>query len=748
MNPIIGESCMTKELFFEELEFLSNQEMLLKEIITDLKKVPRETKIDLLTISQSIEHLKEEIKVGKADDLPALYYQLEQQYNLAQKFSKPIDIPDLSAPYFAHMKLKSKDKIRDIFLGHCAFIPANKEYRIVDWRNAPIAQVYYNFTEGEEFEIDLPNVTLEGIVLEKNILTIQRGKLVRIDRFGKSYYCKEVGWSRLTERRAKLSGGEGKAFRELKLGVGLTDYESPDVISLLDKDQFKILNNDQLKSVILMGGAGSGKTTVALHRMAKLCYKNNYRQNSVIVMVPQRGLVRLSRNILSSIGLPRVKVTTSSNWFKNQACRLMKGLPHKITDCTPFSVSFLKRHNNVEILLETWVKRKNEEILNFLKKKIGYKIEELWNTFKKVPLVPKLRILKDHKDLTSVESIIVDDFIKELNNYNTIREEIFKDEKLLSSMLFKDQITLKNIKDTVRHTITQFKEEMGDKEFRNDTLDGMNVDYSTSSEIIGTVDEDDYAFLLLVARYLNGDITTDKGYVRKYNHIVLDEAQELSSVDLKVLSSIRLTEKSSYTVAGDSSQRIDETVHFTGWKNVWKKLEVDEGEIKELMISYRSSQEIMDFAYDVLGPLAPPTTPTCTKKGYPVLKTLVPYDAHIMITLNEALEELLVREPKASIALILNKQENALSYYNSFKNLVKIRLVENSEFTFKPGIDVTTVDQIKGLEFDYVIIPDADINNYPVHDIQRRRMHLASTRAIHQLWVLASKSYTSIMPIT
>ena len=70
-------------------------------------------------------------------------------------------------------------------------------------------------------------------------------------------------------------------------------------------------------------------------------------------------------------------------------------------------------------------------------------------------------------------------------------------------------------------------------------------------------------------------------------------------------------------------------------------------------------------------------------------------------------------------------------------DLPEARLVLHGEFTFEPGIDVTDVDSVKGLEFDYVVVPDATAAAYPLADEARRRLHVAVTRASHQLWIVA-----------
>jgi ATP-dependent DNA helicase UvrD/PcrA len=60
------------------------------------------------------------------------------------------------------------------------------------------------------------------------------------------------------------------------------------------------------------------------------------------------------------------------------------------------------------------------------------------------------------------------------------------------------------------------------------------------------------------------------------------------------------------------------------------------------------------------------------------------------------------------------------------------------DFSFEPGVDVTDVESIKGLEFDYVILPDATARAWPQTDEARRKLHVAITRASHQLWVISS----------
>ena len=684
---------MIKIFDSEDISFLERQEKFLKDIISSIMKTPKTFSVDLAQIEQTISFLKDEMKSAKEEDMPALFQQLEQQYSIAQKFSKPVELPDTSAPYFAHMRLLENGRERDIFLGHVSFIPRDSNFKIVDWRSAPISQVYYNFREGEDFELDLPTRVIEGIVKEKNILTIRNGNLVRVDKGKKSFIRTEDCWEILDKSISCLEGGQGKAVREIALGTGMTNYEVPDVMSLLDKKQFSLLSKDDQSSLLVIGGAGSGKTTVALHRLAGLCYRKKYAPSSMLSIVPHRGLVRLSRNLLSNIGLNRVKVTTGKDWFKNQAWNIISDLPKKVCEFTPPGVSLLKRHRSILDILDIYVQRKEETILRQFNEKGCSEISKKFLEMKTVPLVPRLETIRDLSDLSPTEKIMVGDFLKEVENFNSAREDIFKDVKLLLQMieLSGGRITSRNVEETIRHTAYQFKAREYDSDYKDRTLDGRSMDYGTPDELRGTIDYEDFPILLHLIGLLRGDISTRKGSGRKYNHVVLDEAQELAPIDLSVFGKCLLNKEGSFTVSGDSAQQIDETASFTGWKDVFKYLGEDDMEAHELNISYRSPQSVVEFAYKILGPIAPAHPPRGNSEGKPVIRTISQHRAHASMMINEALDDLFGREPNASVAVICNKFETAREFYMELKNLPHVRHVEDGDFSFRPGIDVTTV---------------------------------------------------------
>ena len=105
--------------------------------------------------------------------------------------------------------------------------------------------------------------------------------------------------------------------------------------------------------------------------------------------------------------------------------------------------------------------------------------------------------------------------------------------------------------------------------------------------------------------------------------------------------------------------------------------------------------------------------------------------------LADALKELAHKEPLASVALLTPSHDLSALYYRGLMNseVPRLRRVDNQNFTFAPGIEVTEIEQVKGLEFDYVIVVEVSASNFPDTPMARRLLHVAATRAVHQLWL-------------
>jgi DNA helicase IV len=189
------------------------------------------------------------------------------------------------------------------------------------------------------------------------------------------------------------------------------------------------------------------------------------------------------------------------------------------------------------------------------------------------------------------------------------------------------------------------------------------------------------------------------------------------------------------TVAGDEMQQTFSS--YAGWPEALAALGAERAGTVRLETTYRCPRPVAEVAHAILGPLAPAAPPRAGKDGAPVARFDFPTEAHAHLFLAGAIRDLVEREPRASVAVVAHAPEVARSIHRLLEDLPEARLALDGRFTFRPGVDLTDVASVKGLEFDYVVVPDATARAYPDDADARRRLHVAVTRAAHQLWIAA-----------
>jgi DNA helicase-2/ATP-dependent DNA helicase PcrA len=286
-------------------------------------------------------------------------------------------------------------------------------------------------------------------------------------------------------------------------------------------------------------------------------------------------------------------------------------------------------------------------------------------------------------------------------------------------------------------------EDEGSAERENQGIDGRGVDEHAY------LDREDDTLLLRLAQRLLGTLKRP-GKAKEplvYEHVLVDEAQDLSPVELSTVIDT-VSKAQSVTLAGDVSQRLLLDNGFSNWRTVLAELGLSHVEVEPLRLSYRSTQEIIEFARSVLGPLAPQEEGTATRSGAPVELFAFGHSGEAAGFLGENLRELMQTEPRASVAVIARYPEQADIYFEALTKaeVPYLRRIIDQDFPFKPGIDVTDVRQVKGLEFDYVVLVEVGDAAYPAEDEARHLLHIGATRAAHQLWVLTSGRVSPLLP--
>jgi DNA helicase-2/ATP-dependent DNA helicase PcrA len=155
----------------------------------------------------------------------------------------------------------------------------------------------------------------------------------------------------------------------------------------------------------------------------------------------------------------------------------------------------------------------------------------------------------------------------------------------------------------------------------------------------------------------------------------------------------------------------------------------------------------MELARYVLGPLAA-QQPSLPRSGASVEIHRFTDPGQAVDFLGAALRDLTLRESRANVALIARYYTQAILYYEGLRKaeVPRLNLVLSEDFSFEPGCEVTEVRQVKGLEFDYVILLDVNADSYPDTEESRRLLHLGATRAAHQLWLICTGTPSPLLP--
>lgn len=171
-----------------------------------------------------------------------------------------------------------------------------------------------------------------------------------------------------------------------------------------------------------------------------------------------------------------------------------------------------------------------------------------------------------------------------------------------------------------------------------------------------------------------------------------------------------------------------------------------------LPVSYRCPTDVARIARSLIGGVAAPAPPTVESAERPLGPAQAPFvqflnECHLCTWLIGELERLVSQDRSASIAVICRGPQTARRLHQALHHKNLGRLVLDGDFLFRSGINVTHLDQVKGLEFDHVIVPDASPNIYPDSAEARRALYVAVTRARHQVVLGAVAGQTPLLSL-
>lgn len=761
--------------------------------------------------------LRDQIASARLEDVPPLVQEMERVQLLAQRL-REVKEPEIDArsPYFGRLVLEENGRQREVLIGRGTHLDSRSGIRIVDWRNAPVSRLFYSHEEGDDYDEVFGGREVSGKVRVRRSLSIVDGELKRIvSPHGTFARSRNGDWRRLATSSTRLAGGAGTAsradqvHRPGKLGTaseGGEDKQLKEITPLIDRRQFELITRPDSGLVVIQGGAGSGKTTIGLHRLAYLAYQDprRFRADRMLVIVFNAALCRYISGVLPALGVNGVSIRTYEDWARRLRQSQFPELPSKASDETPSVVTRVKKHPAMLKAIEQKVERITDAAEQTVYQALsrdperGPALAALFRSSANSPLAHRLHSLSarvrepELRDLSTDARVALERAIRiglaaardvvgawadlltdrraiqqvfqqsapgvfrdaelvrvhawcvaRVSEILEAREELAEDEERRSSDESGSSGQPQKGPEKRRRKSSEREDEPREREAGLEGVDGLSIRDRAALDL-----EDD-AILLRLSQRLRGPLL--RGTAGKealvYEHVLIDEAQDMSPVELAVvLDTVRRSE--SVTLAGDVQQRLSLDNGFSDWPTVLGELGLSHVEVEPLKLSYRSSHQIIEFARAVLGPLKSADAPQATRAGAPVELFEFAHTGDAVAFLAEALRELLGSEPNASVAVVARYPEQADAYYDGLSRgeVPRLRRIADQDFPFKPGVDVTDIRQVKGLEFDYVVLVEANQGSYPSDDESRYLLHIGATRAASQLWLLVTGAASPLLP--
>lgn len=661
----------------------------LKQIISFLKKVIGNTDASVKDHVDTLAEYKDYIWSNKDIDPHEIRSMRESILNhfalgesVINKHKRLTKI--LAIPYFGRidfLEKKENSKVMPIYIGiHTFYNPESRATLIHDWR-APVSSMFYDHELGEA-GYRSPSGEIKGVISLKRQYRIRGGKMEFMIE------------SALTVHDDILQ-------KELSSNV---DDKMKNIVATIQREQNQIIRNEDIRTLIIQGVAGSGKTSIALHRIAYLLYtfRDSISSKDILIISPNKVFSDYISNVLPELGEETVPETSMEqilsgvleHKYKYQTYfglvnELLEKPSSSLIDRIAYKASFgfISELDKFILHIEnTYFKAADVKLTKYITIPAPF-IEEQYLRFNRYPIRRRFDAMADYMlDMLKIQYA----FTVTTAGRNLLKKEI--------RLMFAGNNDIQVYKDFFKWTNNPGMFKM---------RKGHTLEYSDLAPLA----------------YLHLALEGNGNQPFRVKHLLIDEMQDYSPIQYKVIQKLFPCRK---TVLGDAGQSVNPYGSSTA-ETIQKSLTASE--IMKLCKSYRSTFEITDFA----------------QKIHPNAE-LEPVARHgekpQILQFGSAVEELsgimgLIstyrKSGYKSLGIICKTEQQARKMADMLKSYANdISFLSSQSSAFVQGIVIISAHMAKGLEFDEVIIPQTDERNYR-SEIDKSMLYVAVTRAMHRL---------------
>lgn len=675
-------------------------------------------------------------------------------------------------PYFARVDFtedgtKNAEKI---YIGKVSLLrEEDNKFLIVDWR-APVSNLYYEGRIGNSSYL-CPDGLVKGKIHLKRQFTIENGKLLNL---------------------FDIDITTNDEFLQACLGAN-ADNRLKDIVSTIQGEQNRIIRADMWKPLIVQGAAGSGKTTIALHRIAYLIYtyKKSCRPDNFMIIAPNRFFLNYISEVLPELDVENVRQTT----FEDFACEII-GKKYKITDSNQKLADFINSSNlsskkNTMIkkishfksslifkdIIEQYMSDIEKEFLPHNDFKIEgitvYAYEDIQNLFlneyNNLPFMKRINEIKKHlvtalkrsrkKILLSIEL----KYDKKLRDIKSSMDDCPERRKIITELFDERDKMIGKIEKSSKTLLKEYVDEikpLSPLEYYKNLINDKNKFYSSLLKYLSQEEANfmiNYSNKLFKDKYVENEDLAPIMYIKyivyglsekiEIKQTVIDEAQDFSLFQLYTLKHI--LKNSSFTILGDLCQGIHSYRSLTSWNDVYKYIFSSENcTLLTLEQSYRTTVEIMEAANSVIAFLK--------DKNLPPAKPVIRHGESVKVCIKQSANEIAcsIKEDLIKIhdggfkscAIICKTSDECIKLNTLLKKMdVHASLLNGKEKVYTGGTVIIPSYLVKGLEFDAVIIADASYKIFTEDELDIKLLYVEMTRPLHRLYIYSCGKPASVL---